>query len=87
MLTTQCYDTELDKELQKLAQEDWAGFVALIGENNYTSAKICILRKRGKSLKHIAIKLRKTIKTVRYAASNKCVCISTSVPLEGMNSK
>jgi hypothetical protein len=75
MLTTQCYDTELDKELQKLAQEDWAGFVdRIITVKRYTAAKVCIMRERGKSHKQIASKFKKSRAWAQYMNKTKCKC-------------
>lgn len=54
------YHTDLDKELQQLALIDWATLVNLIGEDAIMAAKVCLLKKRGKSLVQIASKLRTT---------------------------
>lgn len=65
------YYTPLDTDLQNLANSDWPAFVKLVGEDNIRNAKICILRKRGKSLNEIAIKLR-TTKRVAERSCGKC---------------
>lgn len=67
------YYTPLDKDLQQLAVMDWPLFVQLIGEECIKSAKICILKQRGKSHQQIAISLNSTKGTVRYRAEN-CEC-------------
>lgn len=65
------YFTDLDKELQQLALVDWPAFVKLMGEDNITSAKVCLLKSRGKSQNQTAIKLNTTRETVRWACK-KC---------------
>jgi hypothetical protein len=49
--------TDLDRQLQELAAVDWPAFVRLLGEENITAAKICVLKSRGKSIRAIAIRL------------------------------
>lgn len=65
------YYTELDLQMQNLAALDWPAFVLLIGEENITNAKICLLKGRGKSLNQIAYKLAVTKRKVEYNC-NKC---------------
>lgn len=60
MTTQDKYYTDLDKDLQQLAAVDWPTFVQLVGEDFILSAKICILKSRGKSLNQIANKLSVT---------------------------
>ena len=67
------YFTELDKELQQLAMVDWPTFCQLLGDDAITSAKVCILKSRGKSLNQIATKLSIGREKVRYDCNNKCV--------------
>jgi hypothetical protein len=49
--------TDLDRQLQDLAACDWPAFVRLIGEENVTTAKVCLLKAKGKSIRGIAIRL------------------------------
>ena len=72
MINEDKYYTELDKDLQKLATIDWVAFVGLIGEENLITAKVCLLRSRGKSLNQIANKLSITREKVKYSCNNKC---------------
>lgn len=58
------YHTPLDVQLQNLALLDWPTFCKLIGPDNITNAKICILRRKGKSLNQIAINLSVTKRKV-----------------------
>lgn len=67
------YYTELDKNLQDLAAIDWPAFVQLVGPDNIMAAKICILRKSGKSYNQIAMKLHTTKASARWNSEN-CVC-------------
>lgn len=67
------YYTELDKNLQDLAAIDWPAFVRLVGVDAITSAKVCILKSKGKSYNQIANKLRITNRTVIYRAG-QCDC-------------
>ena len=71
------YYTDLDKELQQLALVDWPTFVDLIGEENITAAKVCVLKQRGKSLNQISTKLRITHSQTRTRC-NKCDTFSHS---------
>lgn len=48
------YFTDLDIELQHLAALDWPLFVNLVGEDAIKAAKVCLLKKRGKSLLQIS---------------------------------
>jgi len=66
------YYTQLDIELQQLAAIDWPAFVKLVGEDAITSAKVCILKSKGRSLNQIANKLSITRDKVRYDCNNKC---------------
>ena len=54
------YFTELDNELRDLAILDWAAFVQLIGDDAITTAKVCKLKLKGKSLNQIASRVRLT---------------------------
>jgi len=69
-------NTELDRQLQELASEDWEKFVKLMGEKNIMAAKICILRAKGKSYNQIALRVGTTQKVVRNR-SHKCECTVT----------
>ena len=62
-------ETNLDGELKELAIENWEEFVSLIGPDALVSAKVCHLRKVGKSYGQIAAKLKLSKKQVR----NRCV--------------
>ena len=66
--------TELDRQLQTLASTDWGAFVALVGLENITSAKICILRAQGKSLQQIASKFKKSKGWAQKINEKKCQC-------------
>jgi hypothetical protein len=65
------YYTELDRELQQLALIDWPTFVNLVGEENITAAKVCILKNRGKSHNQISNKLSIT-KSQSETRCKKC---------------
>ena len=61
----------LDVQLQNMAAVNWEGFVSLVGAKNIRKAKICLLRRKGKSLNQIANKLSITKRQVDYNC-NKC---------------
>jgi|GEM_PF-5921126 len=63
--------TDLDKKLQEIATRNWPQFVALIGANAITAAKICMLRGDGKSYGQIQTKLGITEDQARYGCT-KC---------------
>lgn len=63
--------TELDRKLKEMAANDWNRFVAMMGEDALTSAKICMLRQEGKTFNQISIKLNVTQMRARVACS-KC---------------
>jgi len=63
--------TDLDKKLQEMALLNWHQFVALIGEDSVTIAKICLLRRDKRSYEAIKRKLDVTYDTARYHCS-KC---------------
>lgn len=63
--------TDLDKKLQEIAVLNWKQFAALIGEDALRAAKICLLRKNGKSYGEIQQKLDITENQARYGC-NKC---------------
>lgn len=54
------YNTELDQQLQTIAATDWPAFVKLVGEGPILLAKVCLLKKKGKSLTQISGKLNVT---------------------------
>lgn len=64
--------TELDAQLQQLAMVDWPAFVLLIGEENITSAKVCLLKSRGKSTAQIAQKFKKSKGWAQHINESKC---------------
>lgn len=68
------YYTEADRILQQLAATDWAAFSKLVGDDNMTAAKICILRAQGASYGQLKIKFSKTKDQIKYA-SDKCDCV------------
>lgn len=68
------YYTELDETLRNLAATDWPAFVQLVGEDNITAAKVCVLRSRGNTLGQIASKFSKKRSGVQYTIENKCRC-------------
>lgn len=49
--------TKLDQTLREMAVMNWQQFKTLIGEENITKAKICLLRGNGNSYGEIGIKL------------------------------
>ncbi len=63
--------TTLDDQLRELALTDWQAFVSLIGAENINRAKVCLMRKKNKSMRTIANKLNITKKTVEVACG-KC---------------
>lgn len=63
--------TDLDKKLLEIAKSNWPQFVSLIGDDAITTAKICLLRKDGKSYGQIQTKLGVTKNQAEYAC-NKC---------------
>lgn len=58
--------TALDRRLRELAILNWSQFVALIGEDALTAAKICLLRKESRSYGEISQKLGISEKRARY---------------------
>lgn len=58
--------TDLDKKLQEMAVMNWPQFVALMGPDAITAAKICLLRRQNKSYGEISVKLNITEKKARY---------------------
>lgn len=72
------HSTDLDLQLQQLAGVDWETFTKLIGEENIMAAKICMLKRRGKSLGFIAQKLKTSKHNVRYRCDTKCLEFSYS---------
>lgn len=69
------YYTDLDRQLQSLAVNDWATFCKLIGEDARMSAKICMLSAQGQSLGQISIKLSVTKRRAQVTKENKCICV------------
>lgn len=63
--------TDLEKKLQEIATKDWNEFIALIGNNSILSAQIILLRRKKKSYREIANKLRITYDQARYGC-RKC---------------
>ena len=76
--------TELDKELQGLALVDWSAFVRLVGDDAITSAKVCILKSRGKSLNQIGSRLDITKNQAQYQCG-KCDSALSSTLLRSSN--
>jgi hypothetical protein len=69
------FHTELDNELRNLAILEWAAFVRLVGEENITNAKICLLRRKSTSYGLIQLKLGVTKEKVRHnTKQDKCEC-------------
>lgn len=64
----------LDEYLQWLAINEWQTFKRLVGDEAITSAKVCIMIKRGFSLQQISNRLQKTKEGVRWAKNRKCEC-------------
>lgn len=60
----------LDVQLQNMAAINWEGFVAIVGAKNIRKAKICLLRRKGKSLNQIANKLGITKRQVDYSCGH-----------------
>jgi hypothetical protein len=67
--------TDLDKKLFEIACKNQAQFIALIGEEAWIAAKVCLLRQDKKSYGEISIRLSLTKEQARYAC-NKCENIS-----------
>jgi hypothetical protein len=63
--------TDLDRKLIEIAQKNPAQFIALIGEEGWLAAKVCLLRRSENSYGEIAYKLSLTREQARYAC-NKC---------------
>lgn len=76
--------TELDKELQGLALVDWSAFVKLVGDDAIVSAKVCILKSRGKSLNQIGSRLDITKNQAQYQCA-KCDSALYSTLLRSSN--
>lgn len=68
----QQHDTELDKELQEIALNNWGAFVRLVGEGSIVSAKVCILKSKGKSYAQIAIRFKKSKSWSQYINNSVC---------------
>lgn len=64
----------LDDKLKELSQIDWDTFVAMIGEESITTAKIRLLRKEGKSYRQICLKVGVTMSKARSACKNEQSC-------------
>ncbi len=58
----------LEGELQSLAVENWPEFIRLIGDEAVTIAKVCTLKKKGKSIGQIANRLN----IPKSTAHDKC---------------
>lgn len=58
--------TDLDRKLQEIAKNNWQQFVEMVGEDAVTVAKICLLRREGKSYGQISVKLGITERQVGY---------------------
>lgn len=69
------YFTELDMDLQRLAAVDWPAFVKIIGEEAILSAKVCLLKSRGKTQAQIATRVNIPLHKAQYR-SEKCRNIS-----------
>lgn len=68
------YNTELDQQLQKIATTDWPAFVQLVGEGSILLAKVCYLKKNGKSLQQISSKFKKSKGWAQHHVENNCDC-------------
>lgn len=62
--------TTLDAQLQEIALADWEHFVELIGDKAIRRAKICLLKRKGKSLNQIAVKLHITKRMAEHSCNN-----------------
>lgn len=74
--------TDLDRQLQDLAACDWPAFVRLIGEENVTAAKVCLLKSKGKSYNQIAQRFSKSKGWSQYISDTKCRC-DDNTPVTG----
>lgn len=68
------YYTDLDIKLRELAEEDWATFCQLVGDDAILTAKICYLRAKGMSLTQVENKLGVTRRKVQWNSTNNCPC-------------
>jgi hypothetical protein len=64
--------TDLDRQLQEIANTNWQKFVALVGEDALTSAKVCLLRKNGNTYGQIRFKLPDVTKSMIETRCKKC---------------
>lgn len=60
-----------DEKLQKLAVNNWAMFVAVIGKDAMLNGKIILMRDEGKTWGQITSKLNITLGRARSAYKNK----------------
>lgn len=65
--------TEIDKKLQQIALTDWPLFVSMVGADAIIRAKVCLLRKEGKSYEQVSTKLHISYKRAR-SRSRSCAC-------------
>lgn len=68
------YYTDLDRQLQDLAALDWPAFVRLIGDDNITAAKVCLLKAKGKSYNQMAQRFSKSKGWAQHITDTKCKC-------------
>lgn len=63
--------TVLDETLREIALTDWKAFVALVGKKAIIDAKVCLLRKSGKSWGEISNKMDVSVGSARNSCK-KC---------------
>lgn len=69
------YDKQnLDEYLHWLAVNEWETFKKLVGEGAITSAKVCILIKRGFSLGQVSQKIQRKRRSVQHINDKNCKC-------------
>lgn len=71
MINQDKYYTDLDNQLRQLANVDWPAFVDLIGHEAITAAKVCMLKKQGRSMNQISNRLSITKRKVQVRCE-KC---------------
>lgn len=63
----------LDKSLRQLAIDNWHDFIKLVGDDAILHAKICLMRKEGKSYGKITVAVGVT-KRKAQSQADRCRC-------------
>jgi hypothetical protein len=50
--------TELDTQLRELALTDWPRFIELMGEDAINKAKICLMKRQGRTIRYMAFRVK-----------------------------